>query len=172
VSADDHKLFSVGDIARRAGIATSALRFYEGEGLVHSVRTEAGHRRYGADVLRRIAFIRTAQLVGLSLADIREALSSLPDGRTPTARDWAALAASWRPELDERIRMLSRMRDQLDECIGCGCLSLSACGLWNPGDVAANLGHGPRYLLHDDQPESPPAPEPPTKVGISNRLPR
>lgn len=146
------RLFSVGEIARRAGVATSALRFYEAEGLIESERTDVGHRRYHADVLRRVSFIRTAQLVGLSLTEIREALSSLPDSRTPTARDWERLASSWRPMLDERIAILTRMRDQLDGCIGCGCLSLTTCGLWNPGDVAAELGAGPRYLLSDDRP--------------------
>jgi len=146
-------LFSVGEIARRAGVATSALRFYEAEGLIESERTEVGHRRYHADVLRRVSFIRTAQLVGLSLGEIREALSTLPDGRTPNARDWERLAKSWQPKLDERIEILTRMRDQLDACIGCGCLSLSSCGLWNPGDVAASLGTGPRYLLSDERPD-------------------
>jgi MerR family redox-sensitive transcriptional activator SoxR len=146
------RLLTVGEVARRAGVATSALRFYETEGLIHSERTPVGHRRYHADVLRRVSFIRTAQLVGLSLGEIREALSSLPDGRTPTARDWAQLARSWRPVLDQRIKLLTRMRNQLDSCIGCGCLSLTSCGLWNPDDVAAETGDGPRYLLSDDRP--------------------
>jgi MerR family redox-sensitive transcriptional activator SoxR len=147
------RTFTIGEIARRAGVATSALRFYEDEGLIHSERTAAGHRRYRADVLRRVSFIRTAQLVGLSLGDIRVALSSLPDGRTPNARDWARLARAWRPQLDTRIATLTRMRDQLGECIGCGCLSLDSCGLWNPDDVAAGLGQGPRYLLDDERPD-------------------
>ena len=146
------KLFTVGEIAARAGVATSALRFYEDEGLIQSERNDAGHRRYHADVLRRVAFVRTAQLVGLSLADIREALASLPDSRTPNARDWERLARTWRPRLDERIAVLTRMRDQLDECIGCGCLSLGSCGLWNPDDAAGALGDGPRYLLSDERP--------------------
>lgn len=146
------RLLSIGEIARRSGVATSALRFYESEGLIRSERNESGHRRYHADVLRRVAFIRTAQLVGLSLGEIREALSSLPDSRTPNARDWERLARSWQPKLDERIALLTRMRDQLDSCIGCGCLSLASCGLWNPGDVAAELGDGPRYLLGDEHP--------------------
>jgi MerR family transcriptional regulator, redox-sensitive transcriptional activator SoxR len=119
---------TVGEVAARAGVATSALRFYEDEGLIHSERNDAGHRRYHPDVLRRVAFVRTAQLVGLSLADIHDALASLPESRTPTARDWARLARDWRPRLDERIAVLTRMRDQLDECIGCGCLSLTSCG--------------------------------------------
>ncbi len=149
------KRFTVGEIARRAGVATSALRFYEEHGLIHSERNEAGHRRYHADVLRRVSFIRTAQRVGLSLAEIRAALDSLPDHRTPTATDWDRLASSWRPRLDEQIAILTRLRDQLDECIGCGCLSLTACGLWNPDDVAAGLGTGPRYLLSDERPVRP-----------------
>lgn len=145
----------MGEVARRAGVATSALRFYEAEGLIRSERNESGHRRYHADVLRRVSFIRTAQLVGLSLGEVRQALSSLPEGRTPTSRDWALLARSWQPKLEERIALLTRMRDQLDECIGCGCLSLSSCGLWNPGDVASELGDGPRYLLSDARPDVP-----------------
>ncbi len=146
------RLLTIGEIARRAGVATSALRFYETEGLIHSERNRSGHRRYHADVLRRVAFIRTAQLVGLSLSEIRDALSSLPDERTPNARDWDRLARSWQPILDQRIKLLTRMRDQLDSCIGCGCLSLTSCGLWNPGDVAGESGDGPRYLLTDDRP--------------------
>ena len=149
------KRFSVGEVAQRAGVATSALRFYEDHGLIHAERNESGHRRYHADVLRRVSFIRTAQKVGLSLADIREALDSLPNNRTPNAKDWDRLASSWRPRLDEQIAILTRMRDQLDECIGCGCLSLTSCGLWNPGDVAAELGTGPRYLLSDERPVHP-----------------
>ncbi len=150
--SDAVRLFTVGEVAARAGVATSALRYYEDEGLITSARNAAGHRRYHADVLRRVAFVRTAQLVGLSLAEIRHALSSLPDGRTPNARDWAVLARAWRPQLDERIDVLTRMRDQLDTCIGCGCLSLGSCGLWNPDDAAAELGDGPRYLLSDERP--------------------
>lgn len=146
------KRFTVGEIAERAGVATSALRFYEDEGLIHADRNDAGHRRYHADVLRRVSFIRTAQRVGLSLAEIREALESLPNHRTPTAKDWDRLAASWRPRLDEQIALLTRMRNQLDDCIGCGCLSLTSCGLWNPDDVAAENGPGPRYLLGDERP--------------------
>lgn len=147
--------FTIGEVARRTGVATSALRFYEDRGLIRSERNAGGHRRYHADVLRRVSFVRTAQRVGLSLDEIHEALASLPDRRTPTAKDWDRLARSWRPRLDEQIALMSRMRDQLDECIGCGCLSLESCGLWNPDDVAAGLGTGPRYLLSDERPAQP-----------------
>lgn len=147
------KRLSVGEVAKRAGVATSALRFYEEHGLIRSERNESGHRRYPPDVLRRVSFIRTAQRVGLTLAEIGEALSTLPDHRTPTARDWDRMAASWRPRLDDQIAVLTRMRNQLDECIGCGCLSLSSCGLWNPDDIASELGDGPRYLLSDERPD-------------------
>lgn len=148
------KRWSVGEVANRAGVATSALRFYEEHGLIRSERNESGHRRYHADVVRRVSFIRTAQRVGLTLAEIGEALESLPNNRTPTAKDWNRLAASWRPRLDEQIELLTRMRNQLDSCIGCGCLSLTSCGLWNPDDAAAELGTGPRYLLSDERPAS------------------
>lgn len=146
----DGKRFTIGEIAERAGVATSALRYYEDEGLLVSERTAAGHRRYAPDVLRRIGFVRTAQHVGLTLDEIREALESLPNGRTPTVADWERLAASWRPRLDERIALLVRLRDQLDSCIGCGCLSLTSCRLRNPDDTAARLGPGPRWLLGDE----------------------
>ncbi len=146
------KRFSIGDISERTGVATSTLRFYEDHGLITSERSPSGHRRYHADVLRRVSFIRTAQRVGLSLREISEALASLPDRRTPTARDWSRLARVWRPRLDEQLALLTRMRDQLDECIGCGCLSLTSCGLWNPDDAASTLGVGPRYLLSDERP--------------------
>ena len=143
------KTFSIGEVAARAGVATSALRFYEENGLIHSERTDAGHRRYRADVLRRVGFIRVAQRVGLPLSDIRDALHSLPEARTPTHKDWARLASSWQPILDERIAMLEAMKEKLDGCIGCGCLSLDTCALYNPGDRAATFGTGPRYLLGD-----------------------
>ncbi|MDJ0771080.1 MAG: redox-sensitive transcriptional activator SoxR [Ilumatobacter sp.] len=146
------KRLTIGEVAQRAGVATSALRFYEDQGLIRSERTDVGHRRYPAEVLRRVSFIRTAQRVGLRLDDIRSALASLPDERTPTAKDWERLAASWRPRLDDQIALLIRLRDQLDECIGCGCLSLDSCGLWNPDDAAAALGNGARYLLSDERP--------------------
>lgn len=143
---------TVGQVAERAGVATSALRFYEANGLIESRRNDGGHRRYAPDVLRRVAFIKVAQRVGLRLDEIRAALDALPDARTPTRRDWAALARSWQPVIDERIRLLESMRERLDGCIGCGCLSLDTCALYNPDDVAAGFGHGPRYLLGDDSP--------------------
>ena len=142
-------MFSVGDVAARSGVATSALRFYEANGLIVSERTASGHRRYAADVMRRVGFIKVAQRVGLSLGEIKAALDSLPSGRTPNRREWARLAASWQPILDERIALLESMKEQLDGCIGCGCLSLDTCALYNPDDIAAARGAGPRYLLGD-----------------------
>lgn len=138
---------SIGELAERAGVATSALRFYEAEGLIHARRTASGHRRFARDTLRRVAFVRVAQRVGLSLQEIREALATLPDHRTPTERDWQRLATSWTPRLEEQIRVLERLRDRLVGCIGCGCLSMKACALVNPGDEAAAQGTGPRYVL-------------------------
>jgi MerR family redox-sensitive transcriptional activator SoxR len=143
-------LLTIGEVAERTGLATSALRYYEAEGLVASTRTSGGQRRYHRDVLRRIAFIRSAQTVGLELDEIRAALDSLPAQRTPTKADWARLSARWRPLLDERIAELERLRDQLTDCIGCGCLSLRACALYNPDDRAARFGPGARYLLGDE----------------------
>jgi MerR family transcriptional regulator, redox-sensitive transcriptional activator SoxR len=140
---------TIGEVAERAGVAPSALRFYEAEGLVEAARSPGGQRRYHRDVLRRIAFIRAAQRVGLTLEEIRTSLRSLPEARTPTAADWQMLSASWRPLLDARIAELERLRDRLDSCIGCGCLSLSACRLSNPDDVAAESGPGARWLLGD-----------------------
>lgn len=144
---------SIGEVADRTGVAPSALRFYEDQGLIHAERSEGGHRRFSRDVIRRVSFVRVAQEVGLRLDDIREALASLPDERTPTQQDWHRLSTSWRPMLDARIRMLERLRDRLDGCIGCGCLSLEACQLLNPGDRVAERGPGARYVL--DDPEVP-----------------
>lgn len=140
---------TIGEVADRTGLAPSALRFYEQEGLIRSHRTDGGQRRYGRDVLRRVAFVRVAQQVGLTLAEIRAALVSLPEHRTPTKADWTRLSRAWRPNLDRQIATLSRLRDELDSCIGCGCLSLRACALYNPDDAAARLGTGARYLLGD-----------------------
>jgi MerR family redox-sensitive transcriptional activator SoxR len=137
----------IGAVAARAGVAVSALRFYEERGLITSHRSEGGQSRYGRAVLRRVAFIQVAQRVGLTLEEIGRALSSLPsdDGLTPA--DWKRLSESWRPMLDERIRLLEGLRDELDSCIGCGCLSLERCRLRNPGDRASTLGPGPRFLM-------------------------
>ena len=143
---DGSDLLTIGAVSRRAGIAASALRFYDREDLVPSVRSPGGQRRYPRNVLRRIAFIRAAQNVGLSLDEIREALATLPEGRPPTADDWERLSASWRSRLDEQIEALQALRGRLSSCIGCGCLSLGACALMNPGDSAGRGGAGARYL--------------------------
>ncbi|WP_348786651.1 redox-sensitive transcriptional activator SoxR [Leifsonia sp. NPDC080035] len=137
-------ILSVGDVASRSGVAVSALHFYEREGLIESERTAGNQRRYRRDVLRRVAFIRVSQRVGVPLADIRAALGSLPAGRTPTKKDWARLSRLWRDELDERIRALEHLRDDLTGCMGCGCLSLRTCSLQNPEDALAAEGPGPR----------------------------
>lgn len=138
---------AVGAVAERSGVPVSTLHFYEQKGLISSQRTAAGHRRYARHVLRRLAFIRVAQRVGLTLEQIQDALATLPEDEGPNQEDWQRLSAGWRPMLDERIRLLEALRDQLDGCIGCGCLSLATCGLRNPGDTAASRGPGPHYLL-------------------------
>jgi len=138
---------TIGALSERTGVATSALRFYESEGLIRSTRTGGGQRRYERETIRRVSFIRVAKQVGLTLGEIRAALALLPDGRTPTRRDWERLSRSWRPRLDAQIAVLQRLRDRLDGCIGCGCLSLTACRLANPDDAAGSRGAGPRYLL-------------------------
>jgi MerR family redox-sensitive transcriptional activator SoxR len=140
------ELLTIGQVAARAGVAPSALRWYEQQGLVGATRTAGGARRFPRSTLRRLSFIRAAQNVGLSLAEIRAALATLPDGRTPTARDWTRLSAGWRERLDEQIAALTQLRDGLDQCIGCGCLSLDRCALSNPGDAAAADGPGARWL--------------------------
>jgi MerR family redox-sensitive transcriptional activator SoxR len=137
---------SIGELARRSGLAPSALRHYEAVGLIDSIRTEGNQRRYERSTLRRVAFIRAAQSVGLSLDEIKAALASLPTARTPTAADWKRLSSAWRPMLDERIADLVALRDKLDGCIGCGCLSLRKCALYNPQDKAGQLGPGARFL--------------------------
>lgn len=134
----------VGEVARRAGVAVSALHFYERKGLIRSIRTSGNQRRYSADVLRRLAVIRVAQRVGIPLEALRKAFESLPDERTPTREEWALLSAAWHEELEERIAQLTNLRDKLTSCIGCGCLSLTVCGLANPGDELASEGGGPR----------------------------
>ena len=139
----------IGALARRAGVTASALRFYEAQGLLSGARSDSGRRRYPRTTLRRVAFIRVAQSVGLSLGEIRAALDTLPDQRTPTQADWQRLSRSWQPVLDARIDSLTQLRDQLSACIGCGCLSMQKCRLYNPADGAARLGAGARYLLGD-----------------------
>jgi MerR family redox-sensitive transcriptional activator SoxR len=136
-----------GEVAARTGAAVSALHFYEREGLITSHRTAGNQRRYHREVLRRISFIRVSQGLGISLARIREALATLPDDRVPTKGDWARLSRRWRADLDARIDHLQRLRDNLDGCIGCGCLSLKSCALYNTDDRLAADGPGPRRLL-------------------------
>jgi MerR family transcriptional regulator, redox-sensitive transcriptional activator SoxR len=142
-------LLSIGEVAERSGLAASAIRFYEQRGLVHAERASGGQRRFRRDVLRRIAFIRIAQRVGLSLEEIAAALAGLPADRAPSRRDWQRLTAGWSRRIDERIAVLEALRGGLTSCIGCGCLSLRTCALSNPGDVAASLGSGPTYLLDE-----------------------
>jgi len=137
---------TIGELSERSGVATSALRFYEDRGLIESRRTTGNQRRYARATLRRVAFIRTAQRVGLTLEEVADALATLPQGRTPTKADWARLSRSWRPRLDEQIRRIELLRERLDGCIGCGCLSLRTCSLVNPGDVLAEVGPGPVRL--------------------------
>jgi MerR family redox-sensitive transcriptional activator SoxR len=138
---------SIGAVAERTGVAPSALRYYEAEGLLSATRSGGNQRRYHREVLRRVSFIRVAQRVGLTLDEIRDALASLPDSRTPTQDDWSRISRAWRPRLDEQIHLIERLRDRLDGCIGCGCLSLKACRLLNPDDQAGQHGTGPRYLI-------------------------
>lgn len=141
-----HDLLTVGEVAQRSGFATSALRFYEREGLVTASRTAGGQRRYARHVLRRLAFIRAARNIGLSLDEVRDALARLPGGRTPTKADRAQLSRAWRSGLDEQIQALEALRDGLDSCIGCGCLSLRRCAISNPGDVAGVARGGAAFL--------------------------
>jgi MerR family redox-sensitive transcriptional activator SoxR len=148
---------AIGALAKRSGTAASALRFYEAQGLIKSTRGPGGRRTFTRDVLRRVAFIRVAQSVGLSLEEIRAALMKLPDQRTPNRSDWKRLSTTWGPVLDRRIDSLTRLRQRLASCIGCGCLSMRTCALYNPADAAQARGTGPRYLLGDE----PPAIQPP-----------
>lgn len=137
---------TIGQLSERSGVAPSALRYYEERGLIRSERTAGNQRRYAQAQLRRVAFIRSAQRVGLTLEEIEEALATLPEGRTPTKADWARLSRSWRPRIDEQIERLERLRERLDGCIGCGCLSLRTCALNNPGDEVADRGPGAVFL--------------------------
>ena len=145
------KPLTVGELAERSGVATSALRFYEERGLISADRTPAGHRRYSRATIRRVAFIVFAQKVGLSLDEIRDELAKLPGDRTPRRGDWSKLSSSWTERIDERIAELERLKLGLTECIGCGCLSLDRCKLANPDDRAGRAGPGPRYWLGDKQ---------------------
>ena len=143
---DVRDLLTIGEVAHRSGFATSALRYYEKAGLVAATRTSGQQRRYERSVLRRLAFIRAARNIGLGVDEIRAALDQLPAARTPTRGDWTRLSQSWRSRLDEQIRALEQLRDGLDSCIGCGCLSLERCRLSNPGDRAAECGPGAVFL--------------------------
>jgi MerR family redox-sensitive transcriptional activator SoxR len=140
-------LLTVGQLAKRSGVAVSALHFYEAKGLIRSSRSAGNQRRYARAVLRRVAVIKVAQRLGIPLASIGAALASLPENRAPTAAEWRKLSSRWRAELDERIEALARLRDRLDKCIGCGCLSMDNCWLRNPGDRLAAQGPGPRLLV-------------------------
>ncbi len=142
-------MLTIGEVAERSGLAASAIRFYERQGLVQASRTESGQRRFRRDVLRRIAFIRIAQRVGLTLEEIVTALAELPVDHAPTRRDWERLTAGWQDRIEQRITLLEALKSGLSACIGCGCLSLRTCALANPDDVAATLGSGPQYLMDD-----------------------
>lgn len=141
-----HMELTVGEVATRSGVAVSAIHFYEAKGLIFSRRNGGNQRRYARDVLRRVAVIKVAQRAGIPLASIAVALATLPQGRAPSTNDWARLSAGWRAELDVRIAKMTQLRDQLDQCIGCGCLSIEHCGLRNPGDQLSEQGAGPRLL--------------------------
>lgn len=143
---DIGKDLTVGEVAKRSGLAVSAIHFYESKGLIHSRRSSGNQRRYSRDVLRRVAVIKVAQRLGIPLSSIAQAFSKLPNGRTPTVGDWNKLSESWRQELDERINKLTSLRDQLTDCIGCGCLSIERCKLRNPWDELSEQGAGPRML--------------------------
>ena len=145
---------TIGQVSERTGVATSALRFYEDQGLIHSERNEGNQRRFHRDVLRRVSFIRIAQQVGLSLREIGDVMSSLPDNRTPDRRDWEAVASSWKPRLDAQIALIERMKDRITGCIGCGCLSMEACPMFNRDDELGAEGPGPYLLLHDQRAEA------------------
>lgn len=137
---------TIGELSARSGVPPSALRFYEAQGLIRAERTSGNQRRFARPTLRRIAFIRTAQRVGLSLDEIKAALDTLPDNRTPNKADWARLSRGWQPRLDEQIARLERLRDKLTSCIGCGCLSLKTCALSNPDDAMSAVGPGAAWL--------------------------
>ncbi len=145
-------VMSIGQLARRTGLSVSAIRFYEEKGLVHPARNAGGQRRFQRADIRRLSFIMIAQKLGFSLAEIRAQLARLPEGRPPGKADWARIARAMRRDIDARIAALQAMRARLDGCIGCGCLSLKACALYNPDDAARRSGPGPRYLMGEDPP--------------------
>ena len=147
---DRRNEISIGTLANRTGLAVSAIRYYETQGLVAPERNAGGQRRFLRSDIRRLSFVLIAQKFGFTLDRIREVLSRLPQGRTPTAKDWTEISQDFRAELDEQIEALTRLRNTLDGCIGCGCLSLDRCALYNPDDVAADKGAGPRYLMGDE----------------------
>jgi MerR family transcriptional regulator, redox-sensitive transcriptional activator SoxR len=149
VNLKSSELLTIGEVARRSGVAASALRFYEQRGLIASERAGSGHRRYPRSVLRRVAFIVFAQRIGLTLDEIGAELAKLPPGRAPTRRDWSALSSKWTARIYNTIAELQRLKAGLTECIGCGCLSLDRCRLANPSDRAASLGPGPRFWIGD-----------------------
>ncbi len=151
---DSHAPFTIGELAQRTGVATSALRFYEARGLIHAKRTAANHRTYPRAVARRVAFIVFAQRIGLTLDEIRAALDTLPTEHVPTAEDWAQLAHPWQARIDARIAELVRLKRGLTDCIGCGCLSLDRCVVLNADDQLARQGPGPRYWLEDSPPSA------------------
>jgi len=140
---------SIGQLAGRTGLAVSAIRYYETQGLVHPERNAGGQRRYLRSDIRRLSFVQIAQQFGFTISQIREQFAALPDGRTPTKQDWTRISRGFRAELDQRIETLTKLRNNLDGCIGCGCLSLRKCALYNPQDRAAKNGVGPRYLMGD-----------------------
>ena len=138
---------TIGQLAERVGVSVSAMRFYEAKGLVHPMRNEGGQRRYRRSDIRRISFVLIAQQIGLTIEEIRGKLDALPEGRNPTREDWSRMSRGFREELDRRITTLTRLRDNLDGCIGCGCLSLKSCRIYNPGDRAGKAGTGARYVI-------------------------
>lgn len=144
-----NELLTIGELAARTGLSVSAIRFYEGRGLVAPIRTSGNQRRFLRSDIRRLSFALIAQRLGLTIEEIATELNRLPQGRTPTAADWTRISRHFRTEIDRRITLLERTRDRLDGCIGCGCLSLKKCGLYNPGDEAAAKGPGPRYVLSE-----------------------
>lgn len=148
-----NETLTIGEVAKRSGIATSALRYYEDRGLITSQRTGGNQRRYRRSVLRTVSVIKAAQQVGVSLDEVATALDGLPGGRSPTQADWSKLADGWRSSLDARIRDLEVLRDDLSDCIGCGCLSLRSCALFNPADQAGEMGTGARYIVGDSRPD-------------------